>query len=140
MREMKFRLIKEGEIVGYMMLREKCCKNCRLIWKYSIDGKTNWNGQGRAVIDFDDSEQYTGLKDKKRTKEFPDGQPIYEGDIVKGVWQCDKKTIRTGVVKYWENFGLYGLDDKSGLISVVWKGCEIIGNIHQNKNLLDNNS
>ncbi len=27
--------------------------------------------------------QFTGLKDKKRTKEFPDGQPIYEGDICK---------------------------------------------------------
>ncbi len=27
--------------------------------------------------------QYTGLKDSKRTKEFPEGQEIYEGDIVR---------------------------------------------------------
>ncbi len=26
--------------------------------------------------------QYTGLKDSKETKEFPDGEPIYEGDIL----------------------------------------------------------
>ena len=26
--------------------------------------------------------QYTGLKDKKRTEEFPEGQEIYEGDIL----------------------------------------------------------
>ena len=27
--------------------------------------------------------QYTGLKDKKRTKEYPEGQEIYEGDVYK---------------------------------------------------------
>ena len=27
--------------------------------------------------------QYTGLKDCKRTKEYPEGQEIYEGDILK---------------------------------------------------------
>jgi len=26
--------------------------------------------------------QYTGLKDRKRTKEYPEGQEIYEGDII----------------------------------------------------------
>lgn len=28
-------------------------------------------------------EQFTGLYDKKRTKEFPDGQPVYEGDVLR---------------------------------------------------------
>ena len=28
-------------------------------------------------------EQYTGLKDKKRTEEFPEGQKIFEGDKLK---------------------------------------------------------
>lgn len=27
--------------------------------------------------------QYTGLKDNKRTKEFPEGQQIFEGDVVR---------------------------------------------------------
>jgi len=27
-------------------------------------------------------EQFTGLKDKKRTKEYPEGQEIYDGDVV----------------------------------------------------------
>jgi len=26
--------------------------------------------------------QYTGLKDSKRTEEYPEGQEIYEGDII----------------------------------------------------------
>jgi hypothetical protein len=47
--------------------------------------------------------QSTGLCDKKRTKEFPDGQPIYEGDILKD--DCDE----IGIVR----FGKLPLD-KSG--------------------------
>ncbi len=39
------------------------------------------------------TEQYTGLKDKKRTEEFPEGQEIYEGDIVKADWRVGKWEI-----------------------------------------------
>lgn len=81
--------------------------------------------------------QYTGLKDKKRTEEYPEGQEIYEGDIVRGVWLTDHNTVFTGTVKYWEKYGLYGLDEKASLVSVVWDGCEIIGDIHTTPKLLE---
>ena len=40
-------------------------------------------GYGSYCQPFENVEllQYTGLKDSKRTKEYPEGQEIYEGDI-----------------------------------------------------------
>ena len=74
--------------------------------------------------------QFTGLLDKN-------GKEIYEGDIVRGIWQVNHKDVREGVVNYWEKFGLYGLNDNSSLVSIVWSGCEVIGNIHENPELLN---
>ena len=46
-------------------------------------------------------EQYIGLKDCKRTKEYPEGQEIYEGDIIRFTFECDIEThILTGLVEY----------------------------------------
>ena len=73
--------------------------------------------------------QFTGLLDRN-------GKEIYEGDIVRGIWQVNHKDVREGVVNYWEKFGLYGLNDNSSLVSIVWSGCEVIGNIHENPELL----
>ena len=85
-----------------------------------------------------DVEQYTGLKDTKRTEEFPDGQPVCEGDIVKSIWQVDHKTKIVGQVKYYSVFALYSLmDSKGDMVSPCWNECEVIGNIHQNPELLE---
>ena len=84
--------------------------------------------------------QYTGLKDSKRTKKYPDGQEIYEGDIVR--WHTsaempsDEVEERVDEVKYvgaWAAF--YPLT-----YNARWRCdviCEVIGNVYEHSHLLD---
>ena len=94
--------------------------------------------------------QYTGLTDKN-------GKKIFEGDVVKAVIVRDlgggKETrTETGIIGY-DKIGMIGLIAKYAGIIPVWSdffqeltlsGCindfwfEIIGNIHDNPELLEN--
>lgn len=69
-------------------------------------------------------EQNTGLKDFN-------GIEIYEGDILQDV---DDSTI-VGVVEYDEAFGEYDCGDNN--LYECTRDCVVIGNIHENADLLE---
>ena len=88
-REIKFRLIKDGKIVGYEnhILRPQCGESrpnvicvCYLTPEEILDPKAYWRCSWynfRDFIDHDDKEQSTNLKDKNGV-----GQEIYDGDLI----------------------------------------------------------
>ena len=85
---------------------------------------------------FKDWGEYTGLKDKKRTKEYPEGQEIYEGDIVR---TDNFNGVHTFIVKYENEYcgslGAFVFRNDGRISSVhceATKICEIIGNIYEN--------
>ena len=64
--------------------------------------------------------QQIGRKDKSNVE-------IYERDVIRGIWQVDHKTIVTGIVKYYPDYGLYALEnDKLNIVSVIWDTCEVL--------------
>ena len=75
--------------------------------------------------------QFTGLRDSKRTAEYPEGQEIYEGDIVhclggeycQGYWEFDYKFE----VKF---------DPEQWPYLTETEHTEVIGNIYDNPTLL----
>ena len=100
---------------------------CPIIW---IEEEKDW-------LHFDDYEcimQSTGLKDKN-------GQEIFEGDVVRQVRTqptTQNETI-TGVVTMIEGAWLI-MNDNEQLASYLWSETdenEIIGNIHENRELLE---
>ena len=88
------------------------------------------DGVGGIEVDYKTVGQYTGLTDKN-------GKKIFEGDIVKdeyskGQYQYfkviyDERTYR------WETENKYGM---LGQLCNVMGECEVIGNIHNNPELL----
>ena len=74
-------------------------------------------------------EQFTGLRDKN-------GREIYEGDIVSdGMWQSYGCLNGTHEVKF-EDGGFYPFCVPKWECTMDIKGCEIIGTIHENPELL----
>ena len=129
MREIKFRGvdIADGEwIYGSLVKVGK---------DYHILGKGETEAHEYNIVDEESIGQYTGLKDKN-------GKEIYEGDIL--------KYKRNDISE--ENFKLYWNEKMSAfyLQNILWpdddipvkyyriENFEIIGNIFENKELLDN--
>ena len=126
MRQIKFRawdlhnMITDIYVIDFSEVDEK---------EYGIkDGifvhtKSNWYLVSRQFV-----MQFTGLLDKN-------GKEIYEGDVVKGDWDV-VKGIEVSAVDF--RGGSFAIE-KTGL-PLSWgyahKECEIIGNIYENKELL----
>lgn len=109
------------------------------------------NGDGFSIV-YQDEEwikdsafqimQYTGKYDSKRTNEFPKGQEVYESDII----ECEyyNGEIWRGTVKWGfgePSFFVLRDNDSCKCYSVNFSGSavkrwEVIGNIHQNPELL----
>lgn len=91
------------------------------------------------LVDPETVGQFTGLRDCKRTAKYPEGQMIFEGDIV----VCDrhindefdKKTFFVRECDF--RFGLVG-ESLSGneIRGDEWEFAEVIGNIYDNPDLL----
>lgn len=83
---------------------------------------SDWNLNSSFEVDVETIGEYTGLKDSK-------GKMIYEGDIVK--YDFPPCGEQTGVFIFQE--GVFFLEG-----SGKWRpyDCEVIGNIHKNKELI----
>lgn len=99
---------------------------CRLVYR---DGEFEYPYSIEAIMCDNDwiVEQFTGLADKN-------GKEIYEGDIVKNKFRERYQTL----VCYWNeiNNGFSFRDQFDGYDRSI-TSCEVIGNINENKELLE---
>lgn len=141
MRSLKFRAWHETD---------KCWYNPRFI-EMNLLGQAMLRGAEGLfeIIPASAVEQYTGLKDKN-------GKEIYEGDIVKakidGLWQTGAHTVSEGKatwnleviyndIRYMDVFHILGSKNQPNRIYYLFdesiSDIEVIGNIHENPELLE---
>lgn len=138
MREIKFRAlaivnhkrnnINVGDFVYGSYIESKVDAPC-IIWGYGE----------QIEIDRKTLGQFTGASTTK-------GIDIYGGDIVKGEFYAPEERYNAvGTVNWCENKLAYIVKDNYDESDYLceWVGCEVVGNIHQNPELLtkqDNNN
>lgn len=122
-REIKFRMVYQttGEIIGYTD-----------VYKLLRNGNDELPDYGKAILHGVSFDQYTGLKDKN-------GKEIYDGDRIKIEGSDTVYIVRYGRGVWVARFG-----DEPGnnicLYHYVRKDkvlyAEVIGNIHENRELV----
>jgi len=130
-REIKFRVWHKPEKKMHSYLKAKFGKatNITLEGKFrdveQVTTKTVPNGALEVM-------QYTGLKDKKRTPEYPEGQEIFEGDVVSYRNRGNKPVgfLKGEFVLLNENGDFYDS------VGAAHEECEVIGDIYSNPDLL----
>jgi uncharacterized phage protein (TIGR01671 family) len=96
-------------------------------------------------VDAETVGQFTGLRDKKRTKEFPKGQEVWEGDIVEAIMNYHGKETDVkfnAKITYNSHIGAFqisykNIDDRF-VNDDIWSKyfLKVIGDIHENLELL----
>ena len=134
MREIKFRVWSES--------RKKWLNECMFdmevkgAYDFSSDASMRYNYKTDVIV-----EQFTGLTDKN-------GVEIYEGDVIEFSSHWDKHVCAVSFNKCKFGFGReikgdLGINDDCDLFSFMsGSGCNsytVIGNIHQNPELLEQN-
>ena len=136
MREIKFRAwLKEDKKMENVKTMDFTDKTIRCLKKNEFI-----NAYLLRRVSFDDVElmQYTGLNDKN-------DKEIYEGDIIKYKFPYDKRIKHISPVKFLETEASFGIKDRYGneipLYTISANNYfEVIGNIYENKNLLEENN
>lgn len=128
MKPLKFRLIKDGKIVGF----EHHGGGDIFHKTKNEDGWFSVTHMTNSWVDHDSKDQYTGLNDKNATE-------IYEGDIVKTyagyrniiIWRDDCGGF------YLKIPGMINGYDPIYYQTAGINQLEVIGNIHENTELLE---
>lgn len=130
MRQIKFRGLTEGGTCVYGdLINYENGRKAIIGRQLSAPGYLSVEGARISPVKAETIGQYTGLKDVN-------GVEIYEGDLVK---KDDDKFIKCGVISFIHGCWMVASKDGDRYFNLHWylRQAEVIGNIHQNRELLE---